>query len=158
VFSSILPKVYRKLLRGYVIDAIEHGRVQGGSELSERLKKESTWYNVSTMREASRTKIIRKQKLTEELIFSILRQHIDILRKLSVRKIGLFGSFVRGEQRRRSDIDFLVEFEKPTFDNFMDLVFSLEKLLGKKVDIVTQGSLSPYIRPYVEKEVRWCEV
>jgi predicted nucleotidyltransferase len=126
--------------------------------MSERLKKEPTWYNVCTMREASRTKIIRKQKLTEELIFSILRQHIDILRKLSVRKIGLFGSFARGEQRRRSDIDFLVEFEKPTFDNFMDLVFSLEKLLGKKVDIVTQGSLSPYIRPYVEKEVRWCEV
>jgi predicted nucleotidyltransferase len=126
--------------------------------MSERLKKKPTWYNVCTMREASRKKIIKKQKLTEELIFSILRQHVDILRKLSVRKIGLFGSFARGEQRRRSDIDFLVEFEKPTFDNFMDLIFSLEKLLGKKVDIVTQGSLSPYIRPYVEKEVRWCEV
>jgi len=39
------------------------------------------------MREASRTKIIKKEKLTEELIFSILRQHVDILRKLSVRKM-----------------------------------------------------------------------
>lgn len=100
----------------------------------------------------------KKQELTDELIFSILRKHSDVLRKLSVRKIGLFGSFVRGEQKRRSDIDFLVEFEKPTFDNFMDLAFSLEKHLGKKVDLVTKGSLSPYIRPYVEKEVRWYEV
>jgi predicted nucleotidyltransferase len=40
----------------------------------------------------------------------------------------------------------------------MDLVSSLEKSLGRRVDIVTEGSLSPYIRPYVEKEVRWHEV
>ena len=43
-------------------------------------------------------------------------------------------------------------------DLFMDLVFSLEKHPGKKVDLVTKGSLSPYIRPYVEKEVKWYEV
>jgi uncharacterized protein len=100
----------------------------------------------------------KEQELTDELIFSILRKHVDLLKKLSVRKIGLFGSFVRGEQKRRSDIDFLVEFEKPSFDNFMDLVFSLEKHLGKKVDLVTKDSLSPYIRPYVEREVKWYEV
>jgi len=100
----------------------------------------------------------KKQELTDDLIFSILRKHADVLKKLSVRKIGLFGLFVRGEQKRRSDIDFLVEFEKPTFDNFMDLVFSLEKHLGKKVDLVTNDSLSPYIHPYVEKEVKRYEV
>jgi uncharacterized protein len=100
----------------------------------------------------------KKQELTDELIFSILQKHTYVLKKLSVRKIGLFGSFVRGKQKRRSDIDFLVEFEEPTFDNFMDLVFSLEKHLGKKVDLVTKGSLIPYIRPYVEKEVKWYEV
>ena len=83
-----------------------------------------------------------------------------IKQKYGVKRIGIFGSFAREEQRADSDIDVLVDFEEgaKTFDNFMDLVFSLEKLLGKKVDIVTQGSLSPYIRPYVEKEVRWCEV
>ncbi len=100
----------------------------------------------------------KKQELTDDLIFSILRKHADLLKKLSVRKIGLFSSFVRGEQKRRSDIDFLVDFERPIFDNFMDLVFSLEKHLGKKVDLVTKDSLSPYIRPYVEKEVKWYEV
>jgi len=103
-------------------------------------------------------KTTRKPLLTERSIFATLKEHSDTLKKLSVKKIGLFGSYVRGEQKRRSDIDLLVEFEQPTFDNFMDLVFSLEKYLGKKVDIVTEGSLSPYIRPYVEKEVKWYEV
>ncbi len=100
----------------------------------------------------------KKQKLTEQAIFSILRKHADILKKATVKKIGLFGSYVRGTQKKRSDVDFLVVFEKPTFDNFMELVFALEKYLGRRVDIITEGSLSPYIRPYVEKEVRWYEV
>jgi predicted nucleotidyltransferase len=51
-----------------------------------------------------------------------------------------------------------VEFGEPNFDNFMDLVFALEKYLRRKVDLVTEGNLSPYIRPYVEKEIRWYEV
>lgn len=100
----------------------------------------------------------RKRELTTENIFSLLREHSDMLERLSVRRIGVFGSYVRGEQKLRSDIDFLVEFEKPTFNNFMDLAFSLEKYLGRKVDLITEGSLSPYIRPYVEKEIRWYEV
>lgn len=98
-----------------------------------------------------------KKTLTYNEIMRILKDHSDILKKYRVRKIGLFGSYVRGEQKNRSDIDFIVEFEEPTFDNFMELLFSLEKLLGKKVDLVTNGSLSPYIRPYVEKEIKWYE-
>jgi predicted nucleotidyltransferase len=109
------------------------------------------------MKKHPKTKPRKKQELTVEKIFGILREHADVLKKLSVKKIGLFGSYVRGEQRRRSDIDFLVELEKPTFDNFMELVFSLEKYLGRKVDLITQGNISPYIRPYVEKEVMWYE-
>lgn len=109
------------------------------------------------MKKQPKAKPRKKQELTVEKIFGILRDHADVLKKLSVKKIGLFGSYVRGEQRRRSDIDFLVELEKPTFDNFMELVFSLEKYLGRKVDLITQGNISPYIRPYVEKEVRWYE-
>lgn len=97
------------------------------------------------------------KKLTYEEIIMALRKHKDILAKYKVKKIGLFGSFARGEQKKFSDVDFLVEFKEPTFDNFMDLVFSLEDLLGRKVDLVTQGNLSPYIRPYVEKEIKWYE-
>lgn len=93
--------------------------------------------------------------MTAKRIIQILKEHKDILEKYKVKRIGLFGSYARGQQSRRSDIDFLVEFEEPTFDNFMDLVFSLEGLLGKKVELITNGSLSPYIQPYVEKEVKW---
>src|SRR4030043_1832191 len=99
---------------------------------------------------------IRKD-LTEKEILSLLRKNSGILKKYKVKRIGLFGSYVRGEQKRQSDIDFLVEFEEPTFDNFMDLAFYFEGLFGKKIELITNGSLSPYIRPYVEREVRWYE-
>jgi len=61
-----------------------------------------------------------KKSLTYNEIMRILKEHSDILKKYKVRKIGLFGSYVRGAQKKRSDIDFLVEFEEPTFDNFME--------------------------------------
>jgi predicted nucleotidyltransferase len=56
-----------------------------------------------------------------------------------------------------SDIDLLVEFETPSFDNFMDLTFSLEEIFQRKVDLITSRSLSPYIKPYVDKEIHWYE-
>ena len=95
--------------------------------------------------------------MTAKRIIQILKEHKYILEKYKVKRIGLFGSYARGQQNALSDIDFLVEFKEPTFDNFMDLVFSLEDLLGKKVELITNGSLSPYIQPYVEKEVKWYE-
>jgi len=74
---------------------------------------------------------------------------------LGVRSMGLFGSFVRGEQTSLSDVDMLVEFtpEKHTFDNFMEVAFLLEELLGRKVEVVTPESLSPYIGPHILREV-----
>lgn len=101
----------------------------------------------------------RNKKLCSDTeIFSLLISHGNILRQFKVKKIGLFGSFARGEQKKNSDIDFLVEFHEPTFDNFMDLLFSLEDLFGRKVELITDGSLSPYLQPFVEKEVKWYEV
>ena len=110
------------------------------------------------MKQALKKKGQHKEILTAEVSFGILRDHKELLRKLSVIRIGLFGSYTRGEQKRRSDIDFLVKFEEPTFENFMDLVFSLEKYFGRRVDIITEGSLSPYVRPHIEKEIRWYEI
>lgn len=79
----------------------------------------------------------------------------EVKRKFGVRKIGIFGSYARGEEKETSDVDVLVEFEEPTFRNFMGLVFFLEELFGREVDLVTTRGLSPYIRPAVEKEVVW---
>ena len=71
-------------------------------------------------------KRILMKNLTDKEIISALEKHSSILKKYKVKKIGLFGSYVRGEQRENSDIDFIVEFEEPSFDNFMDLAFYLE--------------------------------
>jgi predicted nucleotidyltransferase len=94
---------------------------------------------------------------TKQDILDALRQHQSHLRTFGVRRIGLFGSFVRGEQRPESDIDLLVEFEpeKKTFDAFMELSFFLEDLLSHRVELVTVESLSPYIGPHILKEVEY---
>lgn len=106
-----------------------------------------------------------KTDLMEDKIIRLLNEHSNILRRYKVKRIGLFGSYARGEQKKESDIDFLVEFDMTAFgenfdgyyDNFMDLISVLEDLFGRKVDLITIGSLSPYIQPYVEKEVKWYE-
>lgn len=76
-----------------------------------------------------------------------------------VKRIGLFGSFARNEQTRSSDVDVLVEFAEgqATFDNFMHLVYFLEDLFSRKVDLLTAGGVDKYIRSRVEREVIWIE-
>ena len=79
------------------------------------------------------------------------------LRRLGVKRLGLFGSFVRDEQGPTSDVDVLVEFEdgKKTFDHFMQVSFLLEDVLKRRVEIVTPESLSPHIGPHILKEVQY---
>lgn len=95
--------------------------------------------------------------LTKEDILSILQRNRDRLKTYGVKKIGLFGSFVRNEQHAVSDIDFLVEFEtgKKTFKNFMELSFFLEELFDREIELVTVDSLSPYIGPHIREEVEY---
>ncbi len=73
------------------------------------------------------------------------------IQKYRVTKIGLFGSFITNKQHKRSDLDFLVQFKKPTFDDYMDLKFLLERLFHKKVDLVIENDLKPAVR-YVKEE------
>jgi hypothetical protein len=100
----------------------------------------------------------KKPSLTQARILKALREHEDLLRKYSVKRIGLFGSYARGQQKRGSDVDFLVDFERATYDNFIDLNFSLERLFRRKVGLVTSRSLDPHVKPFVENEVAWHEV
>ncbi|MGC9515671.1 nucleotidyltransferase family protein [Methanocrinis sp.] len=86
----------------------------------------------------------------------ILKEHeSEIRRRFGVKRIGIFGSHARGEEKESSDVDVLVEFVEPSFDNFMDLAFFLQDLFGREVDLVTTGGLSPHIAPFVEREVVW---
>lgn len=93
-------------------------------------------------------------------VLAIVKKNKTLLKeRFGVKKIGVFGSMVRGEAKEESDVDVLVEFEntKKSFDNFMELSFFLEELFAKKVDLITTSGLDKYVRPYVEKEVVWCE-
>jgi predicted nucleotidyltransferase len=95
----------------------------------------------------------------KESILRIFQQNEKAIRAFGVRKIGLFGSFVRNEQDLESDVDVLVEFEpeKKTFDNFIALSFLLEEKLDREVGLVTSESLSPYIGPYILQEVEYVD-
>jgi len=83
-----------------------------------------------------------------------LRAHEEEIRaRYSVRRIGVFGSYARGEQKATSDIDVLVEFEKPTFDNFMDLAYYLEELFGIRVDLLTPEGVKGIRIKEIAKEI-----
>jgi len=98
---------------------------------------------------------MNKKADTKEFIFQRIKDEREKLALFGVKNIGLFGSFVKGSQTSLSDIDILVEFmpEKHTFDNFMEVAFLLEELLGRKVELVTTEALSPHIGPHILREV-----
>lgn len=96
----------------------------------------------------------------ESPYFRKLRGAVPAIREnYGVKRIGIFGSFARREQKRTSDIDILVEFREgmATFDNFMQLSFALEDMFKRKVDLLTIGGIDTYIRPQIESEVIWVE-
>jgi len=94
---------------------------------------------------------------TKESVLSLILEHRDKIKALGVKRLGLFGSFVRREEGAASDVDLLVEFEqgRKTFDNFIQLSFLLEDLLKRRVELVTPESLSPYIGPHILREVEY---
>lgn len=97
---------------------------------------------------------------TREQILDLLHQHREELRRLGVRRCGIFGSFARNTPGEQSDVDVLVEFQpgQKTFDNFMHLAFFLEDLFGRRVELVTTESLSPYIGPVILSEVEYASI
>ena len=90
-------------------------------------------------------------------ILDFIKDNQEKLLAFGVRKIGIFGSFVRGEQGKKSDLDILVEFdpEKKNYKNYINLYNFLEDSLGVSVDMVTSESLSPHIGPHILKEVEY---
>ena len=100
------------------------------------------------------------QRKRKSPVFRKLRNALPAIRtRYGVKRIGIFGSFARSEQTRSSDVDVLVEFVdgQATFDNFMHLVYFLEDLFGRKVDLLTVRGIDKYIRSRVEREVIWVE-
>ena len=87
-------------------------------------------------------------------IIKILRENKAMLKQnYSVTKLGLFGSYVRGDNSENSDIDILAEFEKSPGLEFVDLADELEKLLNVKVDLVSRYAIHDRFMKFIEKEI-----
>ncbi len=98
-------------------------------------------------------------KQAKEEIISILKERKEELEeKYKVKRIGVFGSFSRGEEKEESDIDILVEFIEPVgFFLFIDLENHLSNLLGEKVDLVTKNALKPIIKEKILSDTIYAE-
>ena len=90
----------------------------------------------------------------------VIQDNPGRMRSYGVKEIGVFGSVARGEDKKGSDFDVLVVFEKgkKSFRNFAGLVDFLEMKLGAPVELVTRESLSPYIGPRILKEVEYVPI
>jgi len=83
-----------------------------------------------------------------------LRRHRAELKTFGVKSLALFGSAVRGEARPDSDLDILVEFDKPIgLFGFIRLKHRLSAILGRQVDLVTREALKPQLRDHILQEI-----
>ena len=91
--------------------------------------------------------------MERDTILQLLHEHREDLVQLGVESLALFGSLARGQAGPESDIDLLVEFNHPVgFFAFLDVQFYLEKLIGRKVDLVTRDALRLSMRDQILSE------
>jgi hypothetical protein len=92
--------------------------------------------------------------MSRDEIVKLISSHRERLTELKVKRLSLFGSVARGEDRPDSDVDMLVEFDgAATFHGYFDLLFFLEEITGRNVDLVTVNALKPRLKPYIEKDL-----
>lgn len=96
-----------------------------------------------------------QQPVTDKTSLLIqLSSNKSTIKAFGVKQLRLFGSFATGKANNQSDVDLLVDFERgrKTHDNFMELSFYLEDILGRKVELVTPQSLSKFLAPHILKQ------
>ncbi len=96
-------------------------------------------------------------ELNKQTILQFIQLNREQIKSFGVVQIGLFGSFVRDEQRPDSDIDLLVDYEtgQASFKNLMHLAFFFEDSLHRKIELVTPKSLSSRLKKYIAKEIEY---
>ena len=95
--------------------------------------------------------------MTQAKIQEKIHEQLPLLRKkYHIKKIGIFGSFIRGEQKKGSDLDILVEFKTPIgFFDFIRLEKLLSRSLRRKVDLVSLRAIKPAVKKEIIKEVQY---
>jgi uncharacterized protein len=96
---------------------------------------------------------IKKTPITKEEVLTIIREHQDKLQEMGVKSLELFGSVARDEVNIDSDIDFLVEFNRPMGFQFFEIQDYLEEILGCPVDLGSKDSLKEHLKSQVLKEL-----
>jgi hypothetical protein len=93
--------------------------------------------------------------LTRTEIMEKLKHQKAALRQFGVKRLGLFGSYSRGEALAASDMDFVVEFDRKSFDSYMDLKFFLEGLFQNPVDLVLADNIKPRLKQSIARDVQY---
>lgn len=93
--------------------------------------------------------------LTQEKIIDLLREkHPYLVSEYGVKRIGLFGSWTKGIPHETSDVDIVVEFERPLGFRFVEFTEYLERLLGKKVDVLTPAGIQGIRIAHIAKDIQ----
>ena len=88
-------------------------------------------------------------------IDEVKKKITPILEQNGVEYAGVFGSTARGEAGVDSDVDILVKFKnRPTFAGYLRLDEDLRKILGREIDLVTEGAVNRFLRPQIERDIK----
>src|SRR5688500_15183707 len=85
-------------------------------------------------------------------VLRMLERNREAIRAYGVRRLGLFGSCARDESGPNSDLDFVVEFDKKSFDGYMAVKEFLEDLFGCRVDLVIESAIKARLREVIRRE------
>lgn len=96
-------------------------------------------------------------KRNRDEVLRILHERQAEMRRFGVKRLGLFGSCARGDNTETSDLDFLVDMDVNSFDNYMDLKERLEELFGCPVDLVMADNIKPRLRPTILNETIYAQ-
>lgn len=91
-------------------------------------------------------------RISRDEVLQILERNRETIRSYGVRRLGLFGSCARGETGSTSDLDFVVEFDKKSFDGYMGVKDFLEGLFDCRVDLVIESAIKPRLREVIRRE------
>jgi len=90
-------------------------------------------------------------------VLRLLEENLDEIRGFGVRRLGLFGSSARNAATESSDLDFVVEFERKSFDAYMELKFFLEELFSCRVDLVIASAIKPGLKEIIQRETVYAQ-
>mgnify|MGYP000959763522 FL=1 len=90
-----------------------------------------------------------------DILTVLRRERTRLFAKYGLKSMAVFGSATRNDFRPDSDVDIMVDFEKPIGIEFIDLAEELEALLKRKVDVATVGAVKPWYMEHIEKDLKY---